>query len=241
MNWGDLPSFVAACRALDVEPPAAAVRGLELVQIAEAHQDDPRPRILDLNDNDARDYVTALAVRRHNGNNVFEVGMNVGVTEMTRLLAAEVREACLPDLDRITEELRLEFDTHARPFILAAQEFGFTLATTSDEVILRADEAASAAWRDLRIAWHGIRPVAALRIQMSRVFDTAPTKHSDQWTPQFGPLDYSVCFAAGDNWSSDGAKYVEHDMLGDIDWLALAVEGLRLNSPGEVAAMQEQR
>jgi hypothetical protein len=48
-------------------------------------------------------------------------------------------------------------------------------------------------------------------------------------------VNFSVCFAAGDNWSlTDG--YVTSPYATHLDWLAIAARGLRLNTPSEVAA-----
>jgi hypothetical protein len=47
-------------------------------------------------------------------------------------------------------------------------------------------------------------------------------------------VDYSVCFASGDNWSTVGAYNLEGKAAGTIDWFALAAGGLHLNTTAEV-------
>jgi hypothetical protein len=136
------------------------------------------------------------------------------------------------------------FDERAEPIVVAAQRYGFTLATTSDAVINLADEGAIAAWRDLRKAWAGIEPIVKLRRLMSEVFDVAPTrelvKNSTLRFDAGVSLNFSVCFAAADNWNLEDG-FVTDDSRYQLDWLQLAVGGLRLNSPAEVAEKIAER
>ena len=238
LHAGIARSFADDCRRLGVEPPAALVKGLAVLEVAEQIEAaEPAGGLLDLTPDDVRARITELAVRRHQSN-TSGVGLRPGVTAFTEQLMPELRRATLPELERIVEELRPLFEERSEPIVVAAQRYGFTLATTSDEVINRADEGASAAWRDLRRAWAAIDPIVKLRLRMSEVFGVSPTRATmpdrvRAFTTH--SVNYSVCFAAGDNWSMDDG-FVTNEQRTQLDWLALAVGGLRLNSPAEVDA-----
>jgi len=132
--------------------------------------------------------------------------------------------------------VRAQFATLSAPLVTAAQDYGFTISTSSDEVIDLADEAASAAWRAARTAWHAIAPLVGLRIAMSSTFDVSPTRSEARAaafprTLRVAETNYSICFAEGDNWSLERGFYVEGKTVGHLDWFALAAGGLRLNTP----------
>ncbi|WP_315551972.1 hypothetical protein [Microbacterium aurum] len=247
MNWEQLRAFAAACTHLGIEPPAAISRGLALVDVIDGHQKVKPRSVLDMTDDEARDYVTAISIRAHDrdGRSTGR-GMAPGIDQAKRSLAAEVRAAAIPDLERIVAELRPTFDAHAEPLMHAATVYGFTYSTTSDQVINLADEAASAAWRAVPKAWAALAPVVSLRIAMSALFDVSPRRAEARSSafPQIlrdEHVNYSVCFAANDNWSLDRGYYVEGKAVGHLDWLALAAGGLRLNSPDEVRAKLDDR
>lgn len=239
MNWGLLRLFVSQCEALDVTPPAAAIRGLALVEVMNAHAAKEPVSLLSLTDEGIREHVDRLTLRRpveptFGGPLIDHVTMDLS-TELAR----EVREASRQDLDRIVDDLSSRFVELAAPIVIAAQDYGYSLRTTSDEVILRADERASAAWRNLRAAWARIQPIVALRIDMSRTFEVAPLQSIRK--PPGSPVDYTICFTRSDTWSTNGEKYVDGNVEGEIDWLALAIGGLELVGPSEVASRVADR
>lgn len=242
MNWSQLRAFATACESFGITPTPAISRGLELINVIDAHQNVTPAPVLDMTDEQARDYVTALSIREHDRDGRASArGMLPGVEQAKRDLAAEVRAATIPDLERITDELRPAFDTHAGPLVDAATVYGFTYATTSDQVINLADEAASAAWRAVPKAWNAIAPIVSLRLSMSSLFDVSPRRAEARAAAypdvlRDDHLNHSVCFAAGENWSLGRGYYVEGKTMGHLDWLALAAGGLRLNSPAQVRA-----
>ncbi|GAA4053841.1 hypothetical protein [Agromyces indicus] len=225
----------------DIPVPSAITRGLELLQIATEHDTPPTGSVLKLTDAQARARVDTLAARSHfwtlgpGGGR----GLGAAVQEFQGQVLREVHEAVRPDLDRIVEDLRPKFAELAEPLVVAAQEFRFTSRTSSDQVIDRADENASTAWRATRDALAAIAPIVQLRKAISETFDVSPTRDEfDGPIPTMGGagqvVDYSVCFAEGDNWSTTGRYYLHERIDGAIDWLALAAGGLRLNTPTEV-------
>jgi hypothetical protein len=73
---------------------------------------------------------------------------------------------------------------------------------------------------------------------MTAVFAVSPSTGETRaaalpGVPRAEQTNYSVCFAAADNWSLDRGYCVEGKTAGHLDWLALARDGLRLNSPAE--------
>ncbi|MBF4463454.1 MULTISPECIES: hypothetical protein [unclassified Rathayibacter] len=247
MNWTDLHRFALSCRSAGVEAPAAVERGLALVAAINAHERADTGPLLSLTEDEVKDRVTQLSIREHDRDGRASLrGMQPGIDHVTKQLAGEVRAAALPDLEEIIATLRPRFDEHAAHLVEAATVYGFTYDTTSDEVIDLADERASAAWRAVPKAWGALAPIVSLRIAMSTLFDVSPNKAevraaSFPRTPRSEPTNYSVCFAAGDNWSLDRGYYVEGKTVGHLDWLALAGGGLRLNSPDEVRAKLDAR
>lgn len=243
INWGQVREFVSVCEGLGIEPPAAAVRGLDIIAVAEAHKMVEAPTLLDASDDQVREYLDSLALR---STSILDASgmpaMGGAIGSMSRLLASEVRAAVVADMDRFTKALRPRFDKQAKILVDAAQTYGYTLRTTSDEVIMRADEKASEAWRATRRAWFEIQRIADVRIRASKVFRCGPiTDFADSGQTNAETWDYSVCFAAGGDWSMDGSKYVQGNVHGDLDWLALAAGGLRLNTPAETDAMTRER
>ena len=252
MNWIELLQFKTACEVAKISVPAPIVRGLELIEVAKLQGAAPSGSLLELTDAEIGDRITDLSIRSHQGYNAESRGMAAGVRQFEARMLAEVREESLGDLDRLIAELRPTFEKLAKPLVTAAQKHGFTLATTSDMVIDKASEAASTAWRDARTAWHAIQPIVRLRIQMSEVFQVSPTRdETDRMFINAGVYDpavrarnrddWTVCFASGDNWSYDGAYAVNTKSKSGIDWFALGVSGITLNSPSAVRLKQEHR
>ncbi|MEV8272684.1 hypothetical protein [Microbacterium sp. NPDC077184] len=238
LHRGFVEQFVEECRAFDVAPPASLIRGLELLDAADDHAADRKlSNLLSLSPDEIAPLLVDLSIRRHAGRSEMTPdGLGAGAAQFSEQLLIEMRTAVLPELEQVVADLRPVFDEAARPFVAAAREYGFTHATTSDEVIERADEGAAAAWRNLRHAEAALLPVVSFRRSISEVFDIAPTRDtlasSLQAFGQFS-VNYSVCFAEGENWSLDDG-YVLDQHRTHIDWLALAAGGLRLNSPAEV-------
>ena len=250
MNWVELLQFKAACEAANIAVPTAITRGLELIEVAKLQEAAPSSSLLDLSDDAVTGRITDLSIRAHEGANAESRGLSAGVRQFEAQVLQEVREASLPDLDRLITELRPTFEKLAKPLVTAAQKYGFTLATTSDYVVDLADEAASKAWRDSRQSWHSIQPIVRLRILISEAFKVSPTRtETDRMFFNAGVYDpailarnrddWTVCFASGDNWSYDGAYAVNTKSKSGIDWLALAGGGLTLNSPTQVREKQE--
>ncbi|WP_223626686.1 hypothetical protein [Microbacterium sp. EST19A] len=241
VNLELLPNFVARCDTIGTTPPKAITRALELLRVVRAHQETPTVSVLGLTDKQARDRVTDVSIRRHSTGMYGDVGMVPGISDFEMQLAEEVTAAVLPDLDDMVAGLQDKFAELSRPFVVAAQEYGFTVRTTSDQVINMVDEEASAAWRGSQKAWKDIAPIVAFRIEVSKLFEVSPTPDDMGWNPFNQALgdstvNFSVAFAAGENWSLDGGYYIEGKTIGHLDWLALAAGGLRLNTPSEVAA-----
>lgn len=252
MNWVDLISFKGACERAGLEVPSAIIRGLELIEVAHQQAAPPAGSLLELTDDAVNGLITDLSIRTHQGHSASSRGLAPGVEQFKEQILAEVREASIPELDRLILELRPKFEEVAKPLVTAAQVYGFTLATTSDSVIELADEDASKAWRDARAAWHAIIPLARLRTQISDAFNVSPTREEtaqmfftagvfDTGFLSGRPADYTVCFAAGDNWSYDGAYAVSEKKQTGTDWFALAAGGLTLNTTAQVREMQAAR
>lgn len=97
-----------------------------------------------------------------------------------------------------------------------------------------ADEKASAAWRAVPAAWASIAPIVSRRIKMAQLFESLSATSEAR---VLGALpNTSVCFAAGDSWSSTRGLLSRSEDGRTPRWLDLAAGGLRLNSPAEVLA-----
>jgi hypothetical protein len=231
--------FVETCGSFGIEPPAALLRGLHLLDLVDNFaSESAMPTLLDIDPADIAPLITDMSIRRHAGaGQTVPDGLATGVAAFTGKLLAEMREATLSELDRVVTDLRPRFDELAKPFVVAAQEHGFTAATTSDDVITRSG-AAIEAWRDLRRAEADLEPVADVWRAMTEIFAVEPTRASlpaeIENNGSFS-VNFSVCFAADDNWSL-GDGYVTSQYRTHLDWLAIASGGLRLNTPTEVAA-----
>lgn len=237
INLGGLGSFMTACEQMGVTVPEPIIRAIRLVDTVDGFYASPSSPVLDLSDTDAEAWVIGHSIREHDRDGKASGrGMAPGIARFKERLSEELYDACRPHLDQLVTDLQPRFDEIARPLVVAAQTYGFTNNTTSDQVIELADEAASEAWRGARRAWQGVAPIAAFRLQLSRVFGLRPTRGDQIAVHGRAPVDVnqSVCFAAGDNWSLDKGYYIEGRARGHLDWLALAAGGLRLNTPSEV-------
>ena len=203
-----------------------------------------------MSDDDVRARVTHLSIRQHRGAQgaANTMWMLPGIRAFRDQLAEEVADAVGPDLERIVAALQPRFAEDAKPLVHAAQTYGFTATTDPGEVIDLADEKASAAYRAMRAAWIAIQPIASFRITMSTTFDLSPTLaettlaiYGDERSATTPPINWSVLFAEGNNWSLDTGYVVEGRRGNHLDWLALAAGGLRLNTPAEVQAKVADR
>lgn len=242
LNLGLASKFVAQCEKLGATGPASIARAVEILATAKAFESEPpRPPLFNMTADQVRAHITEMSVRMHKSTN--GQGLTPGLVEFTTRLTDETREEALPELEALTEQLRPRFQELSAPLTIAARDYGFTLQTSSDEVINLADERASGAWRDAKAAWRAISPIVDLRTRMVDLFTLRPSrKDMESASARIRtdiPLNYSVLFAAGDNWGL-GQDYMATDS-GSLDWFALAAGGLRLNSPNEVAEKIEAR
>lgn len=247
-TWDGIYRFKGACGRVGIAAPASIDRALELIDLAQAHAEHRPTRLLELADDDIAACVTDLAVRNHTDGALparHYRGIRAGLEELRSGLLAEVVADVVPRLEEMVVELQPHFAEAAAPLVTAAKQYGFTYRTTSDDVILLEDAAAIDAWRRVRAAMPLLAPFVRFRTTMSEVFDLSPTREEQRRDAAMdhkrlkgdpSAVDYSICFAEGGNWSSDGAFYVDGRRDGHIDWLKLAAGGLRLNTPEEVAA-----
>lgn len=242
-----LHEFAGRCAVLGIETPEPIRRGLELIEIANSHAAPVAPvNVLKLTDTALRRRVEDISVRAHTVQSLHGAGLGIGVARVTEEILEAVGREVLPSLDGIVASLQARFEELIAPLVTAAREYGFTTDTTSDDVIDMSDEDASAAWRAVPRAWSALAPLVNFRISMSTVFDLAPTmeqtrlhylpRHPGKTAPNL-----SVLFAAGDNWSLGDGYYIEGKTVGQLDWLLLARDGLRLNTPSEVDAKLASR
>lgn len=247
LHVADLHALPPMCRELGVEVPEPIRRGIELLEVARRHAEEPPTgRLLGLTDQAARDRVDDLSLRSHLWSHAAaSVGLTPGREQFESQLLAEIRAESFPHLDALIDALRPAFDAPASALMVAAQRYGYSWATTSNEVIDRADEAAAQAWRDTRDALAAIQRPAALRIQITRMFGLEPSVEGmRQYHLRAGRLDefvsdefldFSVLFAAAKNWSWDRSSYLEKARGGSsLDWLTIAKGGLRLNGVEDV-------
>jgi hypothetical protein len=243
-------NFAVQCRELRISPPPALIRGLEQAAVIQRIQSEPTPPLLSLTEAQLRQRVRDEAMSRMASASSLEGhGLVGGVSRVLEELSAEVRAAAMPELEPICDELRTRFQKRAKPIEIAAQEFGFTFATSSDDVIML-DNKAISAWKAIPGAWNAIQPLVDLRIEMSSVFEASPNERQMRdlrWSSgrheRRPPADvnYSVAFAGGDNWGTGSDYYLDDDAAGQLNWLELARGGLRINSPEEVARKIESR
>ncbi|MFN3948660.1 hypothetical protein [Microbacterium sp.] len=232
---------------LGIETPEPIRRGLELIEIAAGHAAPLAPaNVLKLTDAGLRRRVEDISIRSHTVQTLHGAGLGVGVARVTEEILEAVGREVVPSLDGIVAGLQPRFEELTAPLVIAAREYGFTTDTTSDDVIDMGDESASAAWRAVPRAWSALSPLVNFRISMTEVFELAPTmeqtrlhylpRHPGKTTPNL-----SVLFAAGDNWSLGDGYYIDGKTVGHLDWLLMAREGLRLNTPSEVDAKLASR
>lgn len=233
MIWGEFLQFLAWCDRLDVPVLDEARRAQELVDVIASPGVDTSSPILGLSDEQVRERIRDVSIMNH-GEGIYH-GLSRGSGLAYDQLLKELHAAYLPHLDEIVQKFAQEFETSAQPLEAGAQEYGFTLNTTSDEVIRSEQPGAVEAWKAAEKAWHSLGDIVYFREVVSKTFNIGPGRPLGS----FDDLDYTVCYAAGDNWTSEGSGYVNGNIAGDIDWFRLATGGLRLNTPTEVAEKQE--
>lgn len=225
MNLTNIRPFSEACERLGLAIPEPITRGLHLVGVARAHKAMPAGSVLDLTDDELRDRITATAIRHHDGGRGSTLGMASAVDDVSVQIADEVRSSTLPYLEQMVIELQPRFDELAAPLVEAAQRFGITYATSSDAVIDQ-DTDTIAAYRAGKRAWIAVQPIATFRKLISTTFGLPPLG-------SYG-ADFSVLYAAGDNWGQGGSYYLEGRTTSHLDWYKLAAGGLHLNTLSEV-------
>lgn len=240
-NGTRLAEMRAALDALGATAPEPLTRGEQLLAIATDFVAEKPGSVLELDDTEVRDNIVMRAIRRHKAPDSFHngrsAGLDSGLATFASQLVVEVRAACLPLLDDIIAAQREAFDEPAAALMTASREYGFSLLTSSDQVIDLADNEAAAAWRATRPAWSRLDRYHSAMRRLLRAFEIETTGALGE----AGPPDLSVYFAAGHNWSRDGAYYLERRTDSGVDWFALAAGGLRLNAPGEIAAKESER
>ncbi|WP_439592387.1 hypothetical protein [Microbacterium sp.] len=237
LSWGDLLAFQAQCEVLGIDTPRPIVRALELVEVVRAHATSTtRSQFLEMSDDEARDAVTDISIRAH-VDHQNSVGFSLGGIRFQDQLLLETRAAMLPLLDPLVESLQAEFARLAAPIVDGVQRYGFNGFTTAATILDLADDKAAAAFRAVKAAWSAIGPIVSFRISVSQVFGVSPT-HAEQGVEYGGDgadlVDFTVCFAEGDTWSTDGFSYINGTSRSSIDWYKLAAGGLRLNTPSDV-------
>ncbi|MBP3977853.1 hypothetical protein [Microbacterium sp. BLY] len=221
MNWDSLRVFAQRCDAFGIAVPEPLARGLRLFDVAEAHAKIPGGRVLDLSDDELRERITHIAIRRHDGHDLRSLtGMTPGVSRVQDQLRAEVVRDTVPLLEEIIIGLQPHFDEAAAPLVDAAQRHGITYNTTSDFIVDQPAETI-AAYRAAKKSWFAMEPIASFRILISRTFGLEPMGSSG--------VDFSVLFAEGESWGHNGRYYLEGKTTSHLDWFALASAGLRLN------------
>lgn len=225
MNLTNIGPFADACERLGLTVPTPITQGLRLIAVAAAHKAMPSGSVLDLSDDELRERITATAIRHHDGGRGNTQGMASAVDHVTDQITREVRDATVPYLEQMVVDLQPRFDELAAPLVDAAQRFGITYRTTSD-VVIDQDPDTIAAYRAGKKAWIAVQPIATFRKLISTTFGLPPVG-------TYG-ADFSVLFAAGDNWGHDGRYYLEGRTQSHLDWYKLAAEGLHLNTLTEV-------
>ncbi|WP_043535878.1 hypothetical protein [Actinomyces polynesiensis] len=122
------------------------------------------------------------------------------------------------------------------------------LGSRRAQVIDRGDVGAVEAWRAAEPAWHELDDFASTRIIL--IDAVRPGAHPGRppghgrpgitWRTPRG-ADYSVCFAAGENWAADGTYYVNKEEPGMTNWISLLMGGLHLNTIDEVNTLLEDQ
>lgn len=247
ITTASLYEFAGRCAALGIDTPEPIRRGLELIELATRHAAPVAPvDVLALTDTALRRRVEGISIRSHVVQSLHGDGLAIGVTRVTEEILEAVGREVVPSLNGIVEGLQPRFEELTEPLVVAAREYGFTTETTSDDVIDMGDEGASAAWRSVPRAWSALAPLVNFRISMSTVFDLAPTMEQTRLhylprTPGKTAPNLSVLFAGAENWSLGDGYYIEGKTVGHLDWLLLARDGLRLNTPSEVDAKLASR
>lgn len=233
MNLGMAARFADSCESLGVAAPPSIARGVELLAIAEAHEtNQPAVHTLTMSPEEVRRFIEDRSVRRHISRSS-GTGLEPGLNEFRDRVHRDVEAIVMPELEDVVEQLRQRFHELAEPLVTAARTYGFTLSTTSDDIINLDDNDAAAAWRNARKSWEAIAPIVSLRKEMTEVFELRPNRRDLPPVHRGGDSpNLSVLFAAGDNWSL-GQEYLARSST-SLDWFALAKGGLRLNSPREV-------
>ena len=83
---------------------------------------------------------------------------------------------------------------------------GLTVDTSAESILATDDPAVTKAWREAHAAWESVSSLARFYISMFEAFDLPPIG-TDYEHPTKGP-NWSVLFAAGDQWSIEPGEYM---------------------------------
>lgn len=231
--------------------PAALATAVSVAETAMEAAGDQTRDVLDMTEDELREHVRLLALYKQN--HVAEAAGRVAERAASeagaRLRAGEIDEVIL--------SLRPSFD-QAAEIVTTAAGYGIT-AHTSAEQVLALPDAALAAWRPLKAALGTLGKVDSMRRQLSVDLGVIPTS-TEMWSQNSAAwragnrIDYSVCYAAGDNWAMDGTFYItppsQRGLDGvptnphptdDIDWFRMAGGGLHLNTVAEIQTKLDAR
>lgn len=246
MSLFKLIEFQVMCQRQGIEVPEVVTRARAMIEALNLSIEAPKRRVLDMSVDDAREYAAELSIRKHATASGREVGLEPGIKAAQDQVWNEMREEIAPELERIVAEvLRPRFDEVAAPIVAGARDFGFTYATTSDELVRRGTHEATDMWRQVGEAWKPLYVIARFRTKISELLEVSPSPRELRvlsGAVDDGITNWSVCFAAGDNWSLRTGYHVEDKpVLSGLDWLAMARDGLRLNTPMEVRQKLAER
>lgn len=245
MSYMKLVEFKVLCESNGIRVPDIVTRGIEAIDSARSYTERRQVRVLDLSAEQMRSFVRDESIRAHSDDgSVSSRGYRPGFDRVSEQAWAEVREQIGPALDKLVVGQRKKFERIVAPIVEGAQKYGFKYRTTSDEVVRAGDPKGMLAWRDVGYAWASVKPIAQFRVKLSQIFDVSPTwgEARDLGSIDPGSRNWSVCFAAGDEWSmTDGYHIEDQPSVTGLDWFAIAQGGLRLNTPTEVRAKIAER
>lgn len=236
-----LRRFSAKANKLGLGLPESVRRALHVIDVANKAPLRAPVDVLQLTDKKIYDEVVTRTVHnipatRNGAYGVSGGGLAAGIESIKQAAIDAGLRGALPELDGMIEQLRPQFDEHARHFVAAAQDYGFSLRTRTDAVVDLEDNAAVDLWRACRDSWGPINEIAQFRNLICTAFELAPyeTEYPGANLDRTTEIDFSVNFAAGDNWDTTGVYYVDGRIGAHINWFQLAKGGLRLNTISEV-------
>lgn len=231
--------------------PASLMRAMEIDTMLTAHREEPpTPAFLELDDDELIAHLETRIVRTAlSDRSRMQAYHPQAIAEVTTAAFEQASiQLAAGGVDEIIEALRPAFND-AAAVLSEAAKLGFTSKTTAQDVIDRNDDNAMTVWRALDKAMTTLHKIADIRRKLSVTLDASPTLEEQKPIVPFGidyvtgnrVIDWSVAFAAGDNWGVLGEFHIDRIFNGTVDWLALAGSGLHLNTPSEVRAKHADR